>query len=345
MAWLRKKAKKNGGYVYHIVFDINGKTRYKSTSTDDEKLANAILEKFNAELTLEKFGIKRIDSLGINKNRRKKLNDFINEHYQARKHYKEKTRKVDEYCFSNFYDFTGNVYLDEINKFNVEQYKSHRIKSVSPTTVNIEIRTLKAAFYYALKLNYINENPFSKSKKLKSKEEYLPEFLEIPEIESIRKTIDEYCDSEFSRCFEFYLNTGARRLEGLKTTWQDINFDEYLIFLRHTKTGKTRMVPMNQNLEEILKEMNKENQEGYLFNYHPDTLTHKFKKYLRKSDVKKDLHFHNLRDTFASHLIMQSVDLLTVSKYLGHSDVKVTEKYYGHLSPGHYRDSINKLPY
>ena len=73
MAWLRKKSKKDGSFVYHVVYDINGKTRYKSIGTDDKKLANAILEKFNAELTLEKFGIKRIDSLGINKNRRKKL--------------------------------------------------------------------------------------------------------------------------------------------------------------------------------------------------------------------------------------------------------------------------------
>ena len=42
---------------------------------------------------------------------------------------------------------------------------------------------------------------------------------------------------------------------------------------------------------------------------------------------------------------MKVVDLLTVSRYLGHSDLKVTEKFYGHLSPGHYREAINKLPY
>ena len=42
---------------------------------------------------------------------------------------------------------------------------------------------------------------------------------------------------------------------------------------------------------------------------------------------------------------MQGVDLLTVSRYLGHSNIRITEKYYGHLSPGHYHDSINKLPF
>ncbi|MFC1733870.1 tyrosine-type recombinase/integrase [candidate division KSB1 bacterium] len=129
------------------------------------------------------------------------------------------------------------------------------------------------------------------------------------------------------------------------TWWKDVNFERNLVFLRHTKTGKTRMVPMNKKLEEILKGMYIDNQEGKLFNYHYDTVTHKFKQYLKRSGVKKNLHFHNLRDTFASHLIMSGVDILTVSKYLGHSDIKVTEKFYGHLSPGHYRDSINKLLY
>jgi len=107
------------------------------------------------------------------------------------------------------------------------------------------------------------------------------------------------------------------------------------------------MAPMNKKLEEILNEMYIDKKEETIFNYHPDTLTHKFKKYLRKSDVKKDVHFHNLRDTFTSHLrlIMQGVDLLTLLKHPGHANVKVAEKFYGHLSPGHYQEAINKLPY
>ena len=227
---------------------------------------------------MEKFGIERFEKLGFTKDNRKKLEDFIEEYYHARKHYKEKTRKVDAYCLTNFYDFIGDVYLDEINKFNVEQYKSHRIKSVSPVTVNIEIRTLKAAFYYAQRAKYLHENPFSKTKFLKSVENDLSEFLELDEIDSMRKTIDDYCDTEFRRCFEFYLNTGARRQEGLKTEWKDVNFEQLFIFLRHTKTGKTRMVPMNKKLEDVLNEMYIDNKEGRLFNYHPEMFTIKLDK-------------------------------------------------------------------
>lgn len=344
MAWLRKRKTKKGT-VYHIAYNVDGRIKYKSLGLVDEKFAKSVLEKFNADITLEKFGITKIKTGIINKNNKKKLEDFIEEYHSARKHYKDKTRQVDHYSLDYFSDFVGNVNLDSITKFTVEQYKSNRISSVSPTTVNIELRTLKAAFYFAERAGYIKENPFSKTKFLKSSENDLSEFLELSEIQKMRDTIDSYNEHEFRNCFEFYLNTGARRLEGLKTEWKDVNFDRSFIFLRHTKTGKTRMVPMNKTLDDVLKGMYIENKEGNLFGYHPDSLTHKFKKFVKRSNINKNIHFHNLRDTFASHLIMQGVDLLTVSRYLGHSDVKVTEKFYGHLSPGHYREAINKLPY
>jgi site-specific recombinase XerD len=95
-------------------------------------------------------------------------------------------------------------------------------------------------------------------------------------------------------------------------------------------------------LETILKEMYEESQEGQVFDYKPDTITQKFKKYLRESEVNKDIHFHNLRDTFASHLIMQGVDLLTVSKYLGHSDIRMTQRYV-RLSTKNLESAVRKL--
>lgn len=347
MAWLRKKPKKSGGYVYHIVYDLNGKTKYKSTGTYDAKVAKSILEKFKADLTLEKFGISRLDKLGINKEERKRisLEDFIEEYGKARRHRRPNTRWIDDYTLNNFLDYVHNVFLDEVNRATVDKYKSHRIQSVGPGTVNIELRTLRCAYNYALQSGYVKNNPFSKQKYLSAGEDDLSEFLEVEEIEAMRKAIEDNNDIKYRRVFEFYLNTGSRRAEALSLEWKDVNFERRFVFLRHTKTGKTRMVPMNETLYQVLKEMHEENSKEKPFSYYEDTVTRYFKKYLRKSGIEKDLHLHNLRDTFASHLIMQGVDLLTVSRYLGHSNIKITEKYYGHLSPGHYHNSINKLPY
>ncbi|MFC1561903.1 tyrosine-type recombinase/integrase [candidate division KSB1 bacterium] len=129
------------------------------------------------------------------------------------------------------------------------------------------------------------------------------------------------------------------------TWWKDVNFERNLVFLRHTKTGKTRMVPMNKKLEGILKDMYIENQEGKLFNYHYDTVTHKFKRYVRKAGLSDEYSLKTTRKTFASHLVMQNVDLSTVQELLGHASPETTRKHYAKLADEHLQKSVRKLPY
>jgi integrase len=52
--------------------------------------------------------------------------------------------------------------------------------------------------------------------------------------------------------------------------------------------------------------------------------------------------FHDLRHTFASHLVMAGVDLMTVKEFLGHKDIKMTLRY-AHLAPDYKRDAISRL--
>ena len=83
-----------------------------------------------------------------------------------------------------------------------------------------------------------------------------------------------------------------------------------------------------------------------LFNYSRWHVTHKFKKFLKKSGIKgwECFNVHTLRHTFASHLVMDGSDLYAVSKLLGHSSVAVTQMY-AHLAPDYLRISVDRLKY
>jgi integrase len=69
-----------------------------------------------------------------------------------------------------------------------------------------------------------------------------------------------------------------------------------------------------------------------------DTL---FKNALRKAGIK-DFRFHDLRHTFASHYVMSGGDLLSLKEILGHSDLKMVERY-SHLASAYKSKMINNL--
>jgi len=60
--------------------------------------------------------------------------------------------------------------------------------------------------------------------------------------------------------------------------------------------------------------------------------------------IRPPVAFHELRHTYASHLAQAGVDLLTISKLLGHADTRVTSKHYAHLADKTLAAAVTKLP-
>jgi len=139
--------------------------------------------------------------------------------------------------------------------------------------------------------------------------------------------------------------------------WSDIDFGRRKIKIRRKadwqpKTGE-REVPMNDRLYELLMDMKEQNDSGlqsiYVFP-HKDggrirmKLREKMIEIAKRAGIKDLTKPHTLRHTFASHLVMQGVDLPTVKKLMGHSDIQTT-MIYAHLAADHLADAVNKLSF
>ena len=90
------------------------------------------------------------------------------------------------------------------------------------------------------------------------------------------------------------------------------------------------------------------NREGYVFcqengqPYEPRTYQDLFKRCVRQAGIK-DTNFHALRHTFATRSLEQGMDVVTLSRLLGHANPSITMDKYGHALDDHKRASIGKL--
>ena len=159
------------------------------------------------------------------------------------------------------------------------------------------------------------------------------------------------CKQEKNPCFypiiTVFLATGARRDEVLWLRMSDINVKHHTVSFHKRKNKKSLVLPLNTFAWSVLSEY----LQKYRTNAIPDELVFPSKNittpaYIREifeNIVKecgfKDVSYHTLRHTLASHLVMKGTDLLTVSQILGHTDLDMVRRY-AHLSTKHLGNAL-----
>ena len=141
------------------------------------------------------------------------------------------------------------------------------------------------------------------------------------------------------------LNTGMRRGEILNLKWRDVDIKRDVIYLLNTKSGEKREQPINEQVKTALIRTRKHPQSPYVFYKKDGSPIGDIKKSFFTALIKSGINnfrFHDLRHTFASHLVMSGVDLNTVRELMGHKSIEMTQRY-AHLSPNHKKRAVDIL--
>ncbi|MFH1381234.1 MAG: site-specific integrase [Candidatus Omnitrophota bacterium] len=322
------------GKICYIDYYAGGR-RIREPISESKKLAEITLQKRKVEIAEGKH-------LDIRKKERIKFEDFTEEFFRLHSKVNKKVSgmKRDVILLNNLKSFFAGRYLYAISPQLVEEYKAKRSIEVKPATVNKELACLKCLYNKAIQWNKAFDNPVKKIKLFKENNQRL-RYLEK---EEISKLIDA-CSEHLRPIVIFALNTGCRKGEILKLKWHDLDFRNAIVHLIDTKNGERREVPMNDIVKKMLIGIPK----------HPDSLhvfcdkmgkpygeiRKSFSTALKKSGII-DFKFHDLRHTFASHLVMNGIDLKTIQELLGHKSFEMTLRY-SHLSPDHKKRAIDIL--
>jgi len=238
----------------------------------------------------------------------------------------------------------GNLMLSELTQHKIEKFLSERIdeKKLSTSTYNRHLSMLKAMLNKGKEWGLLLESPAASIKKRKE-DSGRTRFLSAEEVQALLNGASEI----FRPLLITALHTGMRRGELLSLQWQDVNLHTRIITVQHSKSGKKRMIPLDDTVHETLKKLPSRFGKGIVFpssRNGKDALTDTNKTFTRLIEKVelKDVRFHDLRHTFASHLVMSGVDLVTVQQLLGHAHISMTMRY-AHLAPEHRAKAVKAL--
>jgi len=329
------------GKVYYIDYRVDGK-RIRRRIGSNRRLA---------EMTLKDIEI-QIFRGELNPPKRKKpIKEFIVEFLDSYK----ATTKPRTYVryravldhFQEFLDHRPSlIALIQITPHHIENYKIERLDHVTPKTVNFELGVLRTFFYHARMFGFIKTNPVTQVKHVRTSRKP-PRFFSKGEIQKIF----DACEEDERAIFATLLYTGMRRGELRHLEWDDFDFEHGMISIRvkdywEPKGGRSREIPIHEKLLPILKQHHESNGANRWVFSKPngeqiDHLWRRFQRILKKAGLDGET-VHTFRHTFASHLVMAGVDLPTIQKLMGHSNISTT-MIYAHLAPDHLRNSLSRL--
>ena len=249
--------------------------------------------------------------------------------------YKEDLIEYNEFLGNNFINIT-NIDKELVNKYLKFLYE----RKLNKNTICRKLSSIRGLYNYLVLEEIITDNYFNNISNPK-KEEYLPKFLKESDLDKIFEacTDDTPANQRDTVIIELLYATGLRVSELVNIKLKDIDTKEKTIEVLG-KGSKERIVIYNNHTSTALKkylnngynEFNKKNSNYLILNKYGDKLSERYirdiiNKLVRIAGLNIKISPHTLRHTFATDMLEEGADLVTVKELLGHESLNTTSIY------------------
>ena len=340
---VRYKKLKSGSFSLYLDIWHNGKREYEilkiyilgklNTKTEDENKLRRVLayrDQKERELLERDTGFS-LNSVTLNLNFLSYFKSLIDTGRRADNNWKG--------CYKYLTKFVnGNeLKIQDVTKKLSRDFRDFLLKNIKINTADTYFSKYKASLNILIEDEVLENNP---AKNINIKPfETKREFLTLDEIKRLQKI---ECNDEIKNAFLFSCFTGLRISDIRLLTFDQIS-EGYLIF-KDKKTKNLQRTKLNKTALEIVYRQRELSEDKYVFHLATASYLQKLiKKWVKDAGIDKHITFHCARHTFATLCLTYDIDLFTVSKLLGHKDIKTTQ-IYAKLIDKKKDEAVDKLP-
>jgi len=235
----------------------------------------------------------------------------------------------------------GSRPLGQIARAEIEDWRREKMMRCRPATINRDLSRLRRMFSLAVEWELLEESPMAGIRFLRennARTRYLS-------LQECQRLIASCIAPHIRALVGVALHSGMRLGEILNLRWYDLDFASGFILVRDSKNGESRHVPMDATLSALFRAYPHRLGTDLVFSSSRggrivDVRTG-FQNACKRAELT-DLHFHDLRHTFASQFVMAGGDLYILKEILGHKSPAMAARY-AHVSPTYLIKSIDRM--
>lgn len=234
------------------------------------------------------------------------------------------------------------AFCERFKNFLSNDAKKSSGKNLSSSSISSYFNKFRACLKAAVRENIIPSNPcndVSCPKVVENKREYLT-------LDELKAAVKAECRYEvLKRAFLFSCLTGLRWSDIQKLTWSEVQQanNGWRIVFNQEKTKGLQYLDLSEQAKNYLGKPGQPDERVFIGLNYSDYMNTAISRWMLKAGITKHITFHCARHTFAVLQLTMGTEIYTLSKLLGHSELRTTQAY-AKIIDEKKREAVNKIP-